>query len=155
MKILRYILCILYTGPTNMSVRLYDTIFYLGKIPKSNWKNSGLHKSKAMLLSPKTSPHFSALWLQFQREKATWMTHNCGVYIQIFIHVHKQFLFSWVDQWVSDKWYLSSFIHWLRIHGVCWIGKNKSIFKQLKNIGQGSLSKPAIIPLACVLRYLG
>ena len=73
----------------------------------------------------------------------------------IFIHVHKQFLLSWVDQWVSDKWYLSSFIHCLRIHGVCWIGKNKSIFKRQKSIEQGSLSKPAIIPLACVLRYLG
>lgn len=83
----------------------------------------------------------------------------------IFIHVHKQFLLSWVDQWVSDKWYLSSFIHWLRIHGVCRIGKNKSIFKQLKNIVQGSfslsfflslsLSKPAIIPHACILCYLG
>lgn len=67
----------------------------------------------------------------------------------IFIHVHKQFLLPWVDQWVFDKWYLSSFIHWLRIHGVCWIGKNKSIFKQPKTLDKvPSLSLPLFHLLA-------
>lgn len=112
----------------------------------------GDKKVKSCFLPQKVCPIFQCR--SCSSEAKRWHITVACTY-GIFIHVHKQLLFSWVDQWVSDEWYLSSFIHWLRIHGVCWIGKNKSIFKQLKNIGQGSLCKPAIIPLPCILCCLG
>lgn len=136
-----------------------NIVVYLGERLKSNLKNVEGDKkkkeAKPCSLPLKVYPisQYSGCSFEEKRQLGWHITVACTY--GIFIHVHKQFLFSRVDQWVSDKWYLSSFIHWLRIHGVCWIGKNKSIFKRLKNIGQGSLSKPAIIPLACVLRYLG
>lgn len=133
-----------------------NILVYLGEVLETNLNNIREPKKAKhrCSLPQKVYPISQCAGCSFeaQRQLGWHLTVACKYWI--FIRVHKQFLLLWVDQWVSDKWYLSSFIHRLRIHAVCWIGRNKSIFKQLKNIGQGSLSKPAIIPLACLLRYL-
>ena len=93
---------------------------------------------------------------RFEVKKATWKTHNSGARTYgIFIRFHKQFLFSWVGQWVSDKWYLSSFIRCLRIHGVCRIGKNKSIFKRLKTLDKALFLSLPLFPLLASLAIWG
>lgn len=38
-------------------------------------------EKKAVFLALKSFSHFSVSWLQFQIEKATWMTHNFGMYL--------------------------------------------------------------------------
>lgn len=94
------------------------------------------YPKKPITFSKKFTYRFSVQKLLSWIPNAAQTTHSCACTRSVFIHVHKHSLCSWVDQWVPDKWYLSSFIHWLGIHGVCCIGKNKSIFKGLKNIEQ-------------------